>query len=440
MQREFTFYGAAKEFVSYKGAEEIIHGPAETGKTISALWKLHLCALKYDRASIVIARKVLSSTYSTVLQTFINKVLIEEASWGIKSYGGEKAQWFDYNNGSRIWIAGLDKSSKILSAEHDIIYVNQVEEITLDDWEHLTTRTTGRAGNMPYSQTIGDMNPAWPSFWAYHRKSLSLLYSVHKDNPVLFDPDTGEITAQGIKTMAVLEALTGIRRDRLLLGKASQAEGAIYSEWNDSIHLVDRDKVPTLSRFAAAQDWGYTNAGVLGVWGMDRDDNMYLVAQIYRTGKRNDWWIKRAKEVHKEFKLETIQCDPSEPEFIDNYRNAGLPAQPANNEVRPGIDRVKVRLAKPSLFIVRDSSRYEDQELISQRKPYRVQDEVPEYVWADKQGKEIPVKENDHGCDMKRYMVAYIDRGKISLPKEQPGQKSKWSSHDVESGSRWKKY
>ena len=190
IERDFIFYGAAAEFVKYHGPETIIHGPAETGKTISALWKLHLCAMEYENASIVIARKVLSSTYSTVLQTFQNKVLVDERHWNVSSYGGEKAQWFDYSNGARIWIAGLDKSSKILSAEHDLIYVNQAEEISLSDWEYLTTRTTGRAGNMPYSQTIGDMNPGYPSFWSYHRSTLKLFYSVHKDNPVLFDPDT----------------------------------------------------------------------------------------------------------------------------------------------------------------------------------------------------------------------------------------------------------
>lgn len=143
MQRDFTFCGAAKDFASFKGAEAVIHGPAETGKTISALWKLHLCALKYPDASLVISRKILSSTYSTVLQTFIKKVLVDEKSWGIKSYGGEKAQWFDYNNGARIWIAGLDKSSKILSAEHDVIYVNQAEEIEVGDWETFNNENYG---------------------------------------------------------------------------------------------------------------------------------------------------------------------------------------------------------------------------------------------------------------------------------------------------------
>ena len=72
---DFTFYGGAREFVRYKGSEAILHGPAETGKTISTLTFLHLCALKYPKASIVICRKTLTSTYGSVLQTYQNKVL-----------------------------------------------------------------------------------------------------------------------------------------------------------------------------------------------------------------------------------------------------------------------------------------------------------------------------------------------------------------------------
>ena len=242
---DYTAYGGALSFIGYKGPEAIISGPAETGKTLGALWKLHLCASKYKNSSIVICRKTLTSTYSTVLVTFQKKVLGEETP--IAVYGGEKAQWFDYPNGARIWVAGLDKPGKVLSAEHDIIFVNQAEELSLGDWEVLTTRATGRAGNMPYAQTIGDMNPAWPTHWVYQRDSLKMFYSHHRENPLLFDQETGEITAQGQRTMVVLDALTGVRRTRLRDGKAAQAEGAVYLEWNQAIHLIDRGQL---------QEWG----------------------------------------------------------------------------------------------------------------------------------------------------------------------------------------
>ena len=32
-------------------------------------------------------------------------------------YGGNKPEWYDYPNGSRIWIGGMDKPGKVLSAE-----------------------------------------------------------------------------------------------------------------------------------------------------------------------------------------------------------------------------------------------------------------------------------------------------------------------------------
>ena len=410
----FTFYGGAREFARYHGPEALLHGPAETGKTYSALWKVHLCALKYPRASLVILRKTQASAYSTVLQTYQNKVLggPEGASAAkITIYGGEKPEWFDYPSGARVWAAGLDKAGKVLSAEHDVIYVNQAEELTLEDWETLTTRTTGRAGNMPYSQTIGDCNPTYPQHWMYNRPSLRMFYSKHTENPALYDQVTGAITAQGQRTMAVLDALTGVRRDRLRDGKAAQAEGAVYDEWNEAEHLIHADKVPPLFRFVAAQDWGYTNPGVLGVFGVDNDGRMYLVAQIYRTHKGIDWWKAKALALQQEFgRFERVACDPAEPAFIAEYRAAGLNAVPADNAVRVGIDAVKRRLAKagdgkPRLFVVRDSQREVDQELVAARLPHAVEHEFPAYVWESKGTKEQPVKENDHGMDMVRYAV-----------------------------------
>jgi len=407
-----VFYGGAREFVRYHGTEAIIHGPAETGKTISALWKLHLCALKYPGASIVIARKTQTSVYSTVLRTYTEKVLLGSVqAWGIKPYGGDKPEWFDYDNGSRIWIAGMDKAGKVLSAEHDLAYVNQAEELTLADWETLTTRTTGRAGHMPYAQTIGDANPSYPAHWMYHRDSLRMFYSKHEENPTLFDQRTGEITEQGKRTLEILEALTGVRKQRLRYGLAAQAEGAIYDEWSEAVHLVYADAAPTqYPRYIAGVDWGYRNAGVLGVFGITGDGTMYLVAQYYHTGKRDDWWLERAKDVRREFgAIEAFACDPSEPAYIAKFCEAGLNAIPGFNAVIPGITAVKKRLAEGRLRVVRDSLRLPDATLIEARKPASVQDEMPAYVWADKT-KETPVKEDDHGVDMVRYAVAYADK------------------------------
>jgi len=408
----YSFYGANREAIECPEPEVLLIGPAETGKTIALLWKLHRVAFKHAHASLIILRKTLTSAYSTVLVTFREKILGDNPL--VSAYGGEKPQWFDYPNGSRIWVAGMDKSTRILSAGHDIIYVNQPEELTLDEWETLTTRTTGRAGHVPHPQTIGDPNPSYPSHWMYTRESIRRFYSWHKDNPTLYDPATGELLPQGERTLGVLSRLTGVRHKRLFKGQPAQPEGAIYDEYSEGIHRIYDDKLPHFRRFVAGQDWGYRNPGALGLWGLTGDDDMYLVAQYYRTEKRDDWWLEKALGLQHEVQekyghgIEAVVCDPSEPAYIDKFKAAGLNAIGGFNSVVPGINAVKKRLAERGLFFVRDSLRERDEELALEKKPTCVEDEIPSYVWADKT-KEEPVKEDDHGCDMMRYAVAYVD-------------------------------
>jgi len=411
-------FGGNYDFFKYQGPEAIVHGPAETGKTYAMCLKVHLCACKYPGSAIVILRKTQTSCYNTILRIFTGKILGSDIrQWPCESYGGQnRPERFNYNNGSVVFVGGLDKASRILSAEFDLIAVNQAEELTLNEWEILTTRTTGRAGNMPYSQTIGDVNPAWPTHWIYNRSSLRLFHSRHSENPALFDQETGEITAQGERTMAVLEALTGLRRIRLLDGKAARAEGVIYEAWDEGVHLIYADVVPRLRRHVAGQDWGYTHPGVLGVWGLDNDGRMYLVAQVYRTKKTIDWWIEQAQALDEEFGIEAFVCDPSEPAYIEQYQQAGLNAVAGFNPVRPGINAVQERLAtagdgRPRLFIMRDSLRQPDIALQSEKRPHAVEQEFPGYVWADRKAKEQPVKEFDDGLDMMRYAVTYVDGG-----------------------------
>ncbi len=406
----FTFYGGARKFARYHGQEAILHGPAETGKTISALYKAHLCACKYPRASIVIARKVLNDVYSSAWVMLRHKVLGDDMNrWPCAPYGGlDRPEKLNYVNNSVIWFAGFDRSGKVLSAEHDLIHIVQAEECSLDNWETATTRTTGRAGNMPYSQTTGDVNPAYPSHWMYHRESLRVFYSQHSENPALYDQVTGEITEQGQRTMAVLDALTGVRRDRLRDGKAAQAEGAIYKSYNEATHLVyyEARKFP---RYVAGIDWGFSHPGVIGVFGCDGDDKMFRVAEIYRAGETDDWWLARAIELDEEFGIEAFVCDPSQPAYITKFNGAGLNAIGGFNGVLAGINAVEERCKSNRIFFYRGVNRYVDEDLRRDKKPHKTEDEIPGYVWAGT-AKEQPVKKDDHGCDMTRYAVAYVDR------------------------------
>jgi len=248
-----------------------------------------------------------------------------------------------------------------------------------------------------------------------------MFYSRHSENPTLYDQVTGEMTVQGERTMTTLHALTGVRKIRLLDGKAAKAEGVIYTNWDDSIHLIYADQVPPCARYVAGVDWGFTNPGVIAVFGIDGDGRMYLVAQIYRRQETIDWWAEKAKDLRDEFSIEVFTCDPSEPGYIAQFRKLGVNAIPADNSVRPGIDVVQRRLAiygdgRSRLYVVRESSRHRDEDLITAHRSYSAEQEFNSYVWKDNAQKEMPVKVGDHGMDAIRYAAMYVNSGEGEEP------------------------
>jgi phage terminase large subunit len=406
--------GGALDLWRYRGPEVILAGPSETGKTTACLHKLNALLWKYRGAQAVLVRKVRDTIYGTVLQTFIKKILKEGDD--VRPYGGEHPQWFDYPFGSRLWLAGMDRPDKALSSERDFVYVNQAEELDLDDWQVLTTRATGRAGGAPYGQVMGDANPGPPWHWIKQRATLHVVESRHTDNPLLYD-DAGNLTEQGKRTMAALDALTGVRRERLKEGRWVSAEGVVY-QFDPRHHVVARSAVPP-ARFAfASVDWGLKNPGVLQVWQVDGDGRMYLVHEVYRTGQLIDWWADRAKEAKARYGIECCVCDPSEPAYVEQFIRAGVYAVAGDNAVRPGISAVEARLAlapdgRPRLFFVQDCLAERDETLAEARKPCSTRDEMDVYSWPkDVSGrpvKDVPVKANDHGCDALRYACRWAD-------------------------------
>ena len=78
------------------------------------------------------------------------------------------------------------------------IYVQEATELSLDEWEHLTTRLRGAA--LGSCQILACANPAGPNHWLKQRAEagrLRLIESRHEDNPLLCDPDTGTYSAFG---------------------------------------------------------------------------------------------------------------------------------------------------------------------------------------------------------------------------------------------------
>lgn len=214
-----VFRGDNDRAQSLAVCEWMLAGPSETGKTWATLWRLDRLLATTPGAQGALVRKLAVDIAPTVLVTY--RRVIAMSGSGATPFGGEKPEWFDYPNGSRLYLGGIDRPGRILSGERDFVYVNQAEELDIDDWETLTTRTTGRGAVTQTPMLFGDCNPSDPDHWILKRRDanvLMMLYSHHEDNPSLYDV-AGQLTAQGKRTMTTLDALTGARYSRLRLGE-----------------------------------------------------------------------------------------------------------------------------------------------------------------------------------------------------------------------------
>lgn len=413
-------YGGAAEFWKYKGPEVILEGGYEGGKTIACLLKLHILLCKYPNSRALMVRKTYKSLVQSAIVTYENKVLPYppgHTNCGVSKYGKEKPEFYDYPNGSRLVLGGLDNAGKVLSSEYDFIYVNQAEELFLNDWELLTGRATGRAGHAPYTQVMGDCNPGPPNHWILKRERIQRFRQLHRDNPTLYHQQTGEITAQGKRTIETLSALTGLRRKRGFEGLWVAAEGQVYETYDPALHVINHFPIPYAWRKYRVIDFGYTNPFVCQWWAEDDDGRLYRYREIYHTGRivqdHAAHILKHSQQERYEYTV--ADHDAEDRATLERY---GITTIAANKAVTSGIQAVQARLrvagdGKPRLMFLRDSLVELDTDLEAAGKPTCTEDELPAYIWhktpEGKPDKETPVKLDDHGVDCARYLCAAVD-------------------------------
>jgi hypothetical protein len=127
---EYRYRGANARLIASQEPEVMLEGPAGTGKSVAILWKIHRApevsrhagpdrAADAGIAHPVNARDVRKQTCEGLVS--------EDCGIGVQR---RVRQSYRYPNGSEIVVGGLDKPSKVMSTEYDLIYVN---EATRDD-------------------------------------------------------------------------------------------------------------------------------------------------------------------------------------------------------------------------------------------------------------------------------------------------------------------
>jgi hypothetical protein len=464
LEHRYRPRGAARTLLTCRDPEILISGPAGTGKSLSCLTKLMLVCLQVPNAKALVVRKTQVSIANSAAATWEKLVIPHLLATGyVRFFGGSprKPPAYLFRNGSIVGLGGMDKPSRIMSTEWDLIYGQEATELTLDDWEALNSRL--RNWVVSYQQIIGDCNPDMPSHWLKHRADTgvtTMLESRHEDNPALYGEDH-TLTPQGADYMAKLDNLTGVRKQRLRYGRWVAAEGLVYEdEYDPALHLLPNALYPKLRSWRDipadwtrywSVDFGHTHPFVLQWWAEDPDGRLFLYREIHHSKRlvedhARDALLAVTKVVGEvpardvlsaadiradvaagrrqwvEPRPSAIVCDTEDAEGRATLvRHLGMEttAAPKHKGVADTIQAVASRMkpagdGRPRIFLLRDAVVERDQRRDEAKLPCSTIEEIPGYVWNTSGGrkvKEEPVKDNDDGCDAMRYLVAHRDLG-----------------------------
>lgn len=445
-EHPFRPQGRFRQFWGTTHREQILSGPAGSGKSRAILEYLFAIASKSPNVRILIVRQTRASLTESALVTFERHVVPGSPPW-ITNQKRRVRQSYVLPNGSELITSGLDNPDRVMSTEYDIIYVMETREIVEGDWETLMSRLRNTA--LSFRFIIGDTNPDGPAHWIKERErsgKLHLLETRHEDNPAYWDEAAGDYTPMGREYMETLDAMTGMRKKRLRFGLWVGGENMVYESFDPVVHVVAPSfKPPASWPRDLMVDFGYTNA-FSALWSAeDPDGRIYFYRELYGTQRKTRDWAHLIHDANRGEKLRSVITDWDRAERTDLEMHAGHSADecPDNADTKQGrtwdspivgttaatkgvemrgIQLVQARLERagdgyPRVFFVKDMLACErDPRLVETKQPTCLEEEFPRYVWAKARSLtagevtlEQPVDRWNHSLDLVRYRVLASD-------------------------------
>lgn len=388
-QRDFYFNSVAPI--------NIAHGAVRAGKTWAALWRFIVHCVNGPKGDMMI----LGRTRDTVEINVISELH--------KMIGPKRARWNRgtghlYIGDRLVHVRGVNDAqaeSKIRGSTLAGAYCNEMTILQHRAFDQLIDRNS-----LPGAAIFGDTNPDSPHHWL---NTEFLQNDEMREHGDLLDwrfviDDNPYLPREYIER--IKRSHSGVWYKRMVEGLWVAAQGAIYDQYDESIHVVE--KMPgTPEKVIIGCDYGTQNATVFLALGKV-GQTYYVFDEYYHSG-RESHRQKTDAEYSAEFIAfldridyvpQSIEIDPSAASFKAQLRKDGVHRlRDADNAVVDGIRNVSTGLTTGRLKIL--------------RKCEELRSEIPGYVWDEKkaeaQGKEEPMKGEgirDHALDALRYACA----------------------------------
>ena len=348
-------------------------GGTRSSKTYSLAQLIILKALQTKGKVYTICRKTLPALKGTAYRDFFN--ILETHNLYNPEHHNKSELTYKLNN-NEIEFISVDMPQKIRGRKRHILWLNEANEFSFEDWIQLTLRTT--------ENIYLDFNPSDPYSWIYdnviNREDCTFIKSTYLDNPFL--PE------ETIKEIERLRDLDSNYWKIYGLGDMAQPTETIFRQFEICNNVPEQAQL-----IAMGMDFGYSNDPTALVEVFKLNDNLYLNEVLYSKGLTNQ---DIAAELRKHSITRQIEIigDSAEPKSIEEINRLGFNVKPAKkgaDSINMGIDilrRYKIHITKSSTNTI---------------------NEFKFYKWlVDKNGKVInkpATNQADHIIDSVRYVA-----------------------------------
>lgn len=316
-------------------------GGTRSGKTYNILlWIIFAYCQKNEGKIITICRKSFPALRGTVMRDFF-QIIKDHEIYSEDFHSKSNNEYI--LNGNTIEFISLDMPQKIRGRKRDLLFCNEANELTQEDWTQLLFRTS--------EKVILDYNPSEEFHWIYDqvlpRKDVEFFQTSYKDNPFLGDVIKEEI-----------ERLRGIDENywRVYgLGERGQARSLVYT-------FQTCKEIPKEAKLVSyGLDFGYSSDPTSLVRTYLLDDNMYVDELLYRTGMTNQDIANEMKILGLDRSNE-IYADSAEPKSIEEIYRMGWNVKPTiKGSINIGIDiirRYKLHATESSFNLIKELRNY----------------------------------------------------------------------------------
>ena len=347
-------------------------GGTRSGKTYNILlWIIFDYCDKNTDKTITICRNTFPALRATVMRDFL-EILKKHQIYSEQYHNKTNSEYNLFGN--LVEFISLDQPQKVRGRKRDLLFCNEANELTYEQWNQLVFRTEGRI--------IIDFNPSDEFHFIYDkiltRDDCDFYITNYTDNPFL-DPSLVEEIERLKETDEQYWQIYG-------LGLRGISKATIFT-------FTEGKRPDDAQLVGYGMDLGFSVDSTSLVEVYQKDYTLYCKELLYRT-------MMTTTDIHRFLQEQNLQeyiyIDSAEPRLIEELRRMGNMVRPTikgQDSIRAGIDllkRYKLVIDPQSDNLIREMRNYKWQE--------------------DRTGKLLnkPQQGNDHTIDSLRYATYNI--------------------------------